>query len=33
MQIEFKAGLDILSITVGHTRDREMFKLILIQIV
>ena len=30
MRIEFKVRLDILFITVGRTRNREMFKLILI---
>jgi hypothetical protein len=28
MQVEFKAELDVLSITVGCTTNREIFKLI-----
>lgn len=30
MRIKFKAGLDILSLTMGRTKNREMFNLILI---
>lgn len=31
MRVESKAGLDILSITVGRTRNREMLKFLILR--